>query len=227
VQLVRDNRINVFPHWTPDGNRLVYYSSEKEGAGVEYRSVAISGGAPETILQAGQATSDSYDVGRDGRLLYQRTDGQVQTFDPRDSKTLTLGVLPDGWGVRWSPDGTSVAYMAGPRRKDDPDAGIWVTDFKTAPRQVFRGWVTAYALDAKGGIYAIKGKADLNGELWKVNWDGSGLTRIPRTIPLPYNNNYYHSAADIQFDISPDGRRLVFQTQQVLQENIGIIDNLN
>jgi hypothetical protein len=60
-----------------------------------------------------------------------------------------------------------------------------------------------------------------------VKWNGSGLTRIPRTIPLPYDNDYYHSAADIQFDISPDGHRVVFETQQVLQENIGIIDNLN
>ena len=60
-----------------------------------------------------------------------------------------------------------------------------------------------------------------------MKWDGSGLTRIARTIPLLYNNTYFHSDAGNQFDISPDGRRVVFQTQQVLQENIGIIDNLD
>jgi hypothetical protein len=27
-------------------------------------------------------------------------------------------------------------------------------------------------------------------------------------------------------DVSPDGRRVIFQSQQVLQENIGIIDNM-
>ena len=50
VQLVRDARINIFPHWTPDGNRLVYFSAETGGkADGEYRSVALSGGAPESI----------------------------------------------------------------------------------------------------------------------------------------------------------------------------------
>ena len=29
-----------------------------------------------------------------------------------------------------------------------------------------------------------------------------------------------------QIDVSPDGRYIVFQSQQVLQENIGIIDNV-
>jgi hypothetical protein len=29
-----------------------------------------------------------------------------------------------------------------------------------------------------------------------------------------------------QFDVSPDGLHIAFQTQQVLQENIGIIDNV-
>jgi hypothetical protein len=54
---------------------------------------------------------------------------------------------------------------------------------------------------------------------------GSGLSRVPASIPLLYNFNYLRAFAANQFDISPDGRR-VFQTQQVVQENIGIIDNL-
>jgi len=51
--------------------------------------------------------------------------------------------------------------------------------------------------------------------------------RMSVTIPLLYNTLYFHSQAGNQPDISPDGRRVVFQTQQILQENIGIIDNLN
>ena len=34
------------------------------------------------------------DVRRDGRLLEQRSTGDVQTFDPQDSKITTLGKLP-------------------------------------------------------------------------------------------------------------------------------------
>ena len=81
--------------------------------------------------------------------------------------------------------------------------------------------------DAKSEISVLKGKDDLNGEIWKVKWDGSGLSRASGgTLPLLYNPNYFHSRTQSQFDVSPDGLHIAFQTQQVLQENIGIIDNV-
>lgn len=101
-----------------------------------------------------------------------------------------------------------------------------MTDFTTTPRQVFRGWVSWFTVGTHEEIFVLKGKADLQGELWKVKWDGSGLTRIPGTIPLLYDLLYLHSLPGNQFDVAPDGRHVVFQTQQVLQEDIGIIDNL-
>jgi hypothetical protein len=67
----------------------------------------------------------------------------------------------------------------------------------------------------------------LKGELWTVKWDGSGLSRAAQTIPLLYNFNYLHSLTVNQIDVSPDGGHVVFQSQQVLQENIGMIENLN
>jgi hypothetical protein len=66
----------------------------------------------------------------------------------------------------------------------------------------------------------------LSGELWKLKWDGSGLSRISVVIPLLYNPNYIHALAWNQMDVSADGHRVVFQSQQVLQENVEIIDNL-
>ena len=112
------------------------------------------------------------------------------------------------------------------RQENDPADGIWITDFKAAPRQVFRGWVGSFAVDAQNEVFILKGRANLNGELWKVKADGSGLSRIPGIIPLLSSPNYLHSAAWNQMDVSPDGHRVIFQSQQVLQENIGIIDNL-
>jgi Tol biopolymer transport system component len=235
VQLVRDSRINVLPHWWPEGNGVVYVSldtrqlgAEFRKGGAEYRSVAISGGAPQTILKGGGRPE--LDVGRDGRLLYQKATGEVHAFSPRDGKDLTLGGVPDGAvGLRWSPDGKSIAYLISrsltPHK--DPDAGVWVTDFKTPPRLVFPGWVEWYAKDAHGNLFVLKAKDDMTGELWKVKWDGSGLIRTSGTIPLLYNPLYYHSFAWNQIDVSPDGRRIVFQSQQVLQESIGIIDDLH
>ena len=70
------------------------------------------------------------------------------------------------------------------------------------------------------------GKPDLNGEMWRVNWDGSGLANVGGHLPLLYNMNYLHWLPWNQIDVSPDGRHIVFQSHQLLQENIGIIDNL-
>jgi len=230
TQLVRDGRINLFPRWSPDGSRVIFFSGAPWVGSGEFRSVAISGGAPQTIMQAPEY---SLDVGRDGRLLYLKdVGGDVQVFDPRDGKAHTLGniklerSLADAVFPRWSADGNAVVYAIVSQQENDPAAGIWVTDFKTPPRQVYRGWVQSFAVDPQNEIFMVKSKADLNGELWKVKLDGSGLSRLPGVIPLLYNPNYFHSAAWNQMDVSPDGGRVVFQSQQVLQENIGIIDNL-
>ncbi len=146
----------------------------------------------------------------------------------RDGRDLVLGSVPaNAWHLLWSPDGRSVAYLRTARRKDDADAGLWVTDFKTAPRQLFHGWASWLVLDSQGDIIVLKGKPDLKGELWTVKWDGSGLSRASQTIPLLYNFDYLHWIAVNQIDVSPDGRHIIFQSQQVLQENIGMIENLN
>jgi hypothetical protein len=87
--------------------------------------------------------------------------------------------------------------------------------------------VTWFAKNSQGDLFVLKGKPDLKGELWTLKWDGSELSRTTQTIALLYNFNYLHSLAINQIDVSPDGRHVVFESQQVLQENIGMIENLN
>lgn len=226
TQLVSDERINVFPRWSPDGSRVLYASLDDQGQSTDYRSVEISGGAPQIVVQKGNGFI--FDVGRDGRVLYPaQTSGEVQAYDPRDGEELRLGkVVESAWLFRWSPDQKLIAYLISPSEGNDTNAGVWVTDFKTPPQQVFRGWGCWFGADAKGDIFILKGRDDLNGEIWKVRWDGSGLSRVSGTLPLLYNPNYFHSRAQSQFDVSPDGLHIAFQSQQVLQENIGIIENL-
>ncbi|HET7183808.1 MAG TPA: LpqB family beta-propeller domain-containing protein [Terriglobales bacterium] len=222
IQLVRDSRVNLFPRWSPDGTHIVYGSNSDKN--IEYRSIAVSGGAPQTIMS--DAADAIVDVGRDGRLLFQKA-GEIQVFDPRAGKPATLGKTPKYLGfLRWASNGSSVAYSVLSPQKNDPADGVWVTDFKTPPRQVFRGWVCWFAVDALDDIFVLKGNADLNGEVWKVKWDGSGVSRVPGTLPLLGNVNYIHTFVGNQMDVSPEGGHIVFQSQQVLQENIGIIDNV-
>lgn len=230
VQQVQDGRINIFPRWTPDNQRLIYLSRSQVAPERtdEYRSVAASGGAPQTILK--NAPDLYFDVGRDGRLLFRSREGQLLTFDPGDNKTETMAALPaseDRRLLRWSPDGHSAAYLVGPSREDDPNAGLWVDDFKTAPRQIFRGWLLWYARGPGNEIYFLEGKPDLNGVLWKVGWNGQGLTRTSTTIHLIYSY-WTQLTRDAQafFDVSPDGRHVAVNAQEVLQANIGMIENV-
>jgi Tol biopolymer transport system component len=171
-----------------------------------------------------------FDVGPDQRLLFRGSGGKIETYDPSNHKAQTLATPPGSekwWLLRCSPDGRSIAYIVNPNQEIDPNAGLWVDDFKSPPRQIFRGWVDWYARGPKGEIYVLEGKPDLNGVLWKVGWDGHGLTRTSSTVHLV--NSYWTRATQSSqdfFDVSPDGRHLAFETQGVLQANIGMIENV-
>jgi Tol biopolymer transport system component len=224
--LVEDSNSNVVPQWADGGKALVYLSSAVS-AKWQLRRVSISGGAPEMLTNA---TGSFPDVGRDGRILIGQANGEIGAFDPRDGKTEKLGTLPawPQWGhVLWSPDEHSVAYMRSPTIADDPNAGLWVYDFKNPPRQIFRGWISWFVRGEGNEIDVLECRPDLTGALWKVNWNGQGLTRIPATIPILYDGNYLHENPHTQFSVSPDGRYLAFQTEQVLEENIGMIGNVH
>jgi hypothetical protein len=111
--------------------------------------------------------------------------------------------------------------------ENDPQAGLWVTDFKNEPRQIFRGWVVWYARGPNREIYLLEGKPDLNGVLWKVGWDGRGLASIPMPVPLAHSYYVQPGQNDTNFfDVSPDGRHLALTTESVLEANIGMIENV-
>jgi hypothetical protein len=73
-------------------------------------------------------------------------------------------------------------------------------------------------------IYFVEGKADLNGALCKIGWDGQGLTRT--SVTLQMINSYWADPgrnSQNHFTVSPDGRFEAFQSQTVLGANIGMI----
>ena len=222
LQLVQDDRINLFPQWTRDSLYLIYHSIGRTSG--EFRRLSISGGTPQTLLKD---TSDlAPDVGSEGQLLFQGPGGEVQSFDSRNTRTL-FTLPPVGqhrFLFRWSPDRHLIAYIELPVQENDPHAGVWVLAPNSPPRQIFRGWVIWYARGPNNDIYVVQGQADLNGVLWKVDWNGQGLARVPVTIPLSFE--YWYTLPFNDFDISPDGRHVAYLSEQALQANIGMIENI-
>jgi len=227
--LVEDSLNNIFPEWTNDGSAILFLSNPNREVSAHWqlRRVSISGGAPEKLADI--STPKTPVVGRDGRVLIGQANGEIQAFDPRNGKTEKLGVLPAqpyGGLVLWSPDEHSVAYVSNPTTADDPKAGLWVDDFKNPPRQIFRGWIAWFSRGEGNEIDLLECRPDLTAVLWKMDWNGQGLTRTPAIIPVLYRGNYLHESFFNEFSASPDGRYVAFQTEQVLEENIGMIENV-
>lgn len=226
--LVEDSLNNVFPQW-PGGHDTLFFLSNANtevSAQWQLRRVSTSGGAPQKVADV--PTPDFY-IGRDGRILTVRPNAQVDVLDARDGKTESLGTLPaqPAWElVLWSPDQHSVAYVQAPSRADDTNAGVWVDDFKSPPRQIFRGWVSWFTPGEGNEIDVFECRPDMTAVLWKVNWSGQGLSRTRWTVPMLYYANYFHTLSFDEVAASPDGRYLAFQTDQVLEENIGMIENI-
>lgn len=229
VQLVHDNWSNVFPRWSSDSKHVIYWSEGNVDNGEAIRIIPLSGGAPKTIVKE---NSDIFvDVALDGRLLFRNATGQVEAFDPRNRSAETHATShpsDSAEPLRWSPDGRSIAYVVHASSEDDPVAGLWVENFKNPPRQVFRGWVESYAVGPNDEIYVVEGKPDLNGVIWKVRWDGQGLTRLSAMLRM--SHDYFVDPSlnpQDHLTVSPDGRYLVADHLAILTANIGMIENVH
>jgi len=220
VPLVQDGFPNIFPRWTPDSAYLIYIVFR---GGNQFRRVSISGGAPEILRR--DISDYLPDIDSDGQLLFRGPHGEVQISNSQTVQTLfTLPSDMNSTLFRWSPDHRSIAFEVNPTQEGDPRAGVWLFEGNGPPRQIYRGWVAWYAWGPGNEIYLVQAKPDLEGVLWKIDRSGRDLTRIPVSIPLPFD--YWYVVPMTQFDISPDGRHLALITQQVLQANIGMLENV-
>ncbi|HJZ98392.1 MAG TPA: winged helix-turn-helix domain-containing protein, partial [Candidatus Solibacter sp.] len=176
VQLIEDERVNVYPRWARDGQSLIY-ASRLTGAGasrywdqLELRRVMLSGGLPQRIPF--QVANPMGDVGAREQLLYRRIDGSVAISDASTNQQQTLKDVA-GTYLRWCPDGGRFAAVVYPRDENDSSAGVWVHDLEGKRRQVFTGWAAFYTWAGADELLILEGKPDLNGILWRVRLDGS------------------------------------------------------
>ncbi|TAN21424.1 MAG: serine/threonine-protein kinase [Acidobacteria bacterium] len=217
VPLVEDQREDIFPVWSQDGQSLYFVSMYPHAI----RTVPVAGGSPRTLYRLPTTASYYLSVGRDGRILFQNGN-TLDVLNP-DGKVQAIGALPAGADLlAWSPDQRQVAYRLTARRANDPAAGLWVTDLHAPPRQIFQGSVNR-AVSAAGSLYVLQAQADLGTVLWKLSWDGRGRTQVStRIVPL-WDANYNDVGVVNYVAVSPDGNQAVFQDEPGLSENIGLL----
>ncbi|HYV42469.1 MAG TPA: protein kinase [Thermoanaerobaculia bacterium] len=218
--LVVDDYQNVFPRWYADGQALFFRSSDARlgRRGDRFRRVAISGGPPEVVLS--EPLGLWVDVDSQGRILGTNAQGRGVIYDPKTKQKRVLEACA-GSGFRWSPDGRRIAYIGPP---GGLQAGLWVYDFQSAPRQVFSGWLVNFAWAGSEELIYEEGKPDLTALFWSVRPDGSARRRVLLSIRL--GGSAWELSPTNIFDVSPDRRRIVIQAREQSEADIGMIENV-
>ena len=211
VQVTSDAAVDWNPVWSADGKHL-YFGSDRNGAMSLWR-VAIdeesgeTGGEPEPVL-APARFSGHYSISRNGsRMLFASID-QNETmmtvpFDPvagattGEAKTVLSGSFLL-FSSQLSPDGKWVAVTNRGGQEDLFLVEVATGEVRQLTNDLARDRGAAWSPDGSK-IYFYSQRADEMYEIFSINADGSGLTRVTK----PNQSGWYPS-------VSPDGRKLAF-----------------
>jgi len=87
-------------------------------------------------------------------------------------------LITEGVGARWSPDGSMLAFLRNPKKRGDKGS-IWVVNADGTREKKVRDddsptWELTWHPDGKSIAFAT----DHNSVIFRVNLDGTGLTKI-------------------------------------------------
>jgi len=214
LNLSRHRAGDHFPAWSPDGQRVAFYSF-RDGT-VETYVVDAAGGDPVNVTNSpghnGMAawspdgTRIAFSSYRDGN-----NEIYVMSADGSDPVNLTKHPGTD-FSSSWSPDGQKIAFYSARDENDeiyvmDADGAnpVRLTDHPKPDR------VPVWSPD--GTRIAFHSRRDGNWEIHVMSADGSG--------PVNLTN---HTAEDDYASWSPDGSRIAFESDRDGNEEIYVMN---
>ena len=196
ANLTNNSSGDYYPSWSPDGTRIVFMSGRDGSVGIYAMS---ADGSNVTRLTNSQASDTWPSCSPDGdRVAFvSDRDGNneiyVMNIDGSGVTRLTYNTVGDGWPT-WSPDSTRIAFVRGSQ------VYVMNADGSNA-HGLFEGQSPSWSPD--GTRIAFYSKRDGNAEIYVIEADGTGVTRLSD-----------NSADDWYPSWSPDGRHIVFQSNR-------------
>jgi eukaryotic-like serine/threonine-protein kinase len=227
IPIVPPTKGNVLKHtsFSPDGNFVYYYFSDRTKRGSLYR-VSSVGGTPKKVVDL---CDSSAAVTPDGKkIAYMRWEGHTQSSivlaNADGTNERVIATLDgDEWfsdlGPAWSPDGKTIATVAGVTTDGVEGVRLIGIDVQTgATRELSpKRWVEAgrvvWMPDSTAFMLTAMERTDeMRLQVWRVSYPSGEANRVT-------NDAYGY---DDSLGVTADGRTLVVVTKKVFSR----IENL-
>jgi eukaryotic-like serine/threonine-protein kinase len=203
------------PVWSPDGNRVIFFSNRGGVSGFYEKSA--NGAGRESVLLQPAPGSTLTDWSRDGRYLIFHGNGAIWTL-PLEGERKPFPFLRSTFnalGARLSPDGRFIAFRSTESGRDE----IYVESFTPSPNAGSAASTGKWLVSRGGGSGMIHWRQD-GKELYYMSLDGNVMA-VPVTTSPAFNAGtpeplfkvpaaFIRSAAPGTLGaVAPDGKRFL------------------
>lgn len=218
-RLTHSDTTDYYPAWSPDGRRLAFVSL-RDGIHAIYMMALDTAGAATGAdpVRLSQSDDSVPAWSPDGRkiVFVSKRDGNKELYvmksDGSEQQRLTHNPGSDD-DPQWSPDGTKIVFAS---QRDGHHDEIYVMDLGSA--EIKRLTHIASSIEAgrreakyarrprwspDGRKIAFGSNVDGNDEIYVMESDGTGVTRLTFTPAREYYSAW-----------SPDGQKIVFSSNR-------------